>query len=66
VDVTSHDRVGSKKRVFTVFRPFSPFSTVFAGAADPESFGISSAWRTAPFFAPLKNGENGENGGRHV
>jgi hypothetical protein len=42
------------------------FSTVFdrfAGAADPESFGISSAWRTAPFFAPLKNGENG---GRHV
>jgi len=49
------------------FDRFSPFSTVFASAHDPESLGVSSGWRRAPFPRPLKNGENGENGElRHV
>jgi hypothetical protein len=52
-------------RVLTVFSPFidgfSPFSTVFSASGNRESFGTSSACGRAPFFAPLKNGENGEN-----
>jgi len=52
--------------VFTVFPPFidhfSSFSTVFLASGIPETVGTSSAWSRAPFFTPLKNGENGENG----
>jgi hypothetical protein len=48
------------------FDRFSPFSTVFAGAADRESFDVSSAWRATLFLQPLKNGENGEDGERRV
>jgi hypothetical protein len=62
VDVTNRDRVGAKSVCLPFFDHFSPFSTVFAGAADRESFDVSNAWRATPFFAPLKNGENGERG----
>jgi hypothetical protein len=48
------------------FDHLSPFSTVFASTGDPESFGISRSWRAARFSDRLKNGENGENGQRHV
>jgi hypothetical protein len=46
------------------FDRFSPFSTVFPAELSRDSFGKSGV---APFSgraAPLKNGENGENGGR--
>jgi hypothetical protein len=52
--------------VFTVFSPFidrfSPFLTVFRASCAGKSSGIPRAWWRAPLFAPLENGENGENG----
>jgi hypothetical protein len=58
--------LGAKSVWLPFFDRFSPFSTVFAGAADPESFDVSTAWRATPLFAPLENGENGEDGERRV
>jgi hypothetical protein len=53
--------LGAKSVCLPFFDRFSPFSTVFAGAPDRESFDVSSAWRATPLFTPLENGEDGEN-----
>jgi hypothetical protein len=44
------------------FDRFSPFLTVFPAGGMGRLCALSKTWPPTPFLAPLKNGENGENG----